>query len=255
MTGRGAVALLVAVLLVAPAIAQVRGVPPSITSYGPSRSFTPGIPASITSLGPNGYGGPCSSFGALIPSAMGCTDPQFTAPYYGNPQLKAPFNLKPHRRGGAYPVYIPYSYPYPVVTEPPVVVEQPAEEEAEPPAPTVFEHRARVERPPAKPAPAETASADESRYGTHYLDGRESQPAPAARPHETAPEQPPVLLIYRDGHEREVKNYAIVGNTLYDLGMFVAAKIPLAQLNLKATIKANEDRGVDFTLPASIKLD
>ena len=65
----------------------------------------------------------------------------------------------------------------------------------------------------------------------------------------------PVVLVYKDGHQQEVKNYAIVGQTLYDLGTFVAHKIPLASLNLEATVKANEDRGVEFTLPSSVKVD
>ena len=70
-----------------------------------------------------------------------------------------------------------------------------------------------------------------------------------------ARQQIPVVLIYRDGHEQEVSNYAIIGQTLYDLGTFVAHKIPLADLNLKATIKANDDRGVEFTVPASLKTE
>ena len=51
------------------------------------------------------------------------------------------------------------------------------------------------------------------------------------------------------------QNYAIVGPTLYDLGTFVAHKIPLAELNLKATIQANDDRGVEFSVPAWVKTD
>ena len=36
------------------------------------------------------------------------------------------------------------------------------------------------------------------------------------------------------------------------IGTFVAQKIPLADLNLKATLKANDDRGVEFSLPAGL---
>ncbi len=245
-------ALLLAVL-VAPSLAQVRGVPPSITSLGPGRSFTPGVPASITSLGPNGFGGPCTTPGALIPSAMGCTAPIFSPDFGASAFRSRRFNNHTKFRGGYYPVYVPYSYPYPVVVgQEPVVVEQPAEDETEPPAPTIFENRPTSARPAARPAPQ---SEDESRYGTHYLDSREQPPAQAPPPQEPAPEEPPVVLVYRDGHEREVKNYAIVGNTLYDVGAFMASRIPLAELNLKATVKANEDRGVDFTLPAWVKVE
>jgi len=61
------------------------------------------------------------------------------------------------------------------------------------------------------------------------------------------------VLVYKDGHEAEVSNYAIMGSTLYNLGTFVAQKIPLEQLDLKATVKANEDRGVEFSVPASVR--
>ncbi len=89
----------------------------------------------------------------------------------------------------------------------------------------------------------------------------EEEPRAAAEPVAAEPspaearEQVPVVLVYRDGHQKEVTNYAIVGTTLYDLGAFVAHKIPLNELNLKATLKANDDRGVEFAVPASVKLD
>jgi hypothetical protein len=63
---------------------------------------------------------------------------------------------------------------------------------------------------------------------------------------------PAIVLIYKDGHQRELQNYAIMGNYVYDIGTFVAQKIALADLNLKATLKANDERGVDFSLPASV---
>src|SRR5215471_6618285 len=36
------------------AAAQINGVPPSVTSFGPGRGPTPGVAASVTSLGPRG---------------------------------------------------------------------------------------------------------------------------------------------------------------------------------------------------------
>ena len=43
-----------AILLISGALfAQVRGVPASVSSYGPGRGMAPGVPASVTSLGPN----------------------------------------------------------------------------------------------------------------------------------------------------------------------------------------------------------
>ena len=237
---------MVALAMMAPAAAQVRGTPASVTSYAPGRSITPGPPASVTSLGPRGYGGPCSTPGALIPSAMGCTSTQFTnGIFFHDGRHHGPVNLGSQRRrrsntNSYYPAYGYIPYPYPVA-----VPAEPVAEEAEPetPAPTIFENR---------------ASGYDPRYASQYLESRPA-PAPQAQPLESSPaearQQIPVVLIYRDGHQQEVSNYAIVGSTLYDLGTFVAHKIPLAELNLQATIKANDDRGVEFTVPASAKAE
>jgi hypothetical protein len=63
--------------------------------------------------------------------------------------------------------------------------------------------------------------------------------------------QQPTLLIFKDGHEIEVGNYAIVGVTLFDLTPGHARRVALADLDLEATQKRNDDRGVVFALPAS----
>ena len=57
------------------------------------------------------------------------------------------------------------------------------------------------------------------------------------------------MLIFRDGHKGEVHDYAIVGSTLYDIGENTTKKIALNDLDLDATTKANDDRGVSFQLP------
>jgi hypothetical protein len=126
----------------------------------------------------------------------------------------------------------------------------------DPPAPTVYERR-----PLVRPAPNPTATdaSDDPRYGQHYLDQREQgQNVAALTPghHNMSPvseEQIPVLIVYKDGHEQEIQNYAIVGDTLYDLGNLVAHKIKLADLDLKQTIQKNEQRGVDFNVPTTYK--
>lgn len=77
---------------------------------------------------------------------------------------------------------------------------------------------------------------------------RDSQGAP---PMAAQPEQPPpaTLLVYRDGHQAEVQNYAILGKTLWIFSGQGTHQVPLAQLDLPATKLANEDRGVNFTVP------
>jgi len=64
------------------------------------------------------------------------------------------------------------------------------------------------------------------------------------------PEQEPATaLVFRDQHVEEVRNYAIAGGTLWVVTEQAAKKIPLAQLDLPATVKMNGDRGVDFQMP------
>ena len=61
--------------------------------------------------------------------------------------------------------------------------------------------------------------------------------------------EPATALVFRDQHIEEVRNYAIAGETLWVLNDKAAKKVPLAQLDLPATVKMNGDRGVDFQVP------
>jgi len=70
-----------------------------------------------------------------------------------------------------------------------------------------------------------------------------------ARNHPKANMEPATALVFRDQHVEEVHNYAIAGGTLWVLNDQAAKKIPLAQLDLPATVKMNDDRGVDFQVP------
>jgi hypothetical protein len=114
----------------------------------------------------------------------------------------------------------------------------------------------------------------DSRYGEHYLDSREKgQPAPAASkdtasdkkeaPEDDAdtstPQAPPdppdnspaTIFIFKDGHKLQTQNYAILGETLFDFSNNQLRKIKLAELDLDATKKANDDLGITVKLPAA----
>lgn len=161
----------------------------------------------------------------------------------------------PHRfpAAVAYPVYVPV----PVVVDPysmyqPDPGQMPSDQvddQAVVPGPTVFERRpadddsALAETSDPAPTPAEPAAPLSTSAGEN---------APAAQPQLVQPQDPSVL-VFRDGHRLEIENYAIVGDALYDLTPGHVRRIALSQLDLAATVKANDDRGVDFTLPASIK--
>lgn len=263
MRGARIAGVVLAALVSVSALAQIRGVPPSVTSVRPGMR-TAGVPASVTSLGPNGYSrtvspghngyrhgsnGPisCPTAG-LIPSAMGCTNPLFypSVNYttgqvqFGDGNARGRHHRVP--RGWSGPAY----YPYPVYTYPVYDTTNYADSEEQP------------EEPLPTPVPVQIQIQVE--------DKRAKEPEPAAavetRPAERTPvvsepveQGPATVLVFLDGHQQEVRNYAIVGQTLYDLGTFVAHKIPLAELNLRETVKVNEDRGLEFRLPSGYKMD
>jgi hypothetical protein len=65
-----------------------------------------------------------------------------------------------------------------------------------------------------------------------------------------APPQP-TLLVFKDGHKLEVGNYAIIGQTLFDMTPGHVRRVPLAEIDLEATQQQNEEHGVSFQLPMS----
>jgi hypothetical protein len=68
----------------------------------------------------------------------------------------------------------------------------------------------------------------------------------------TEPQRIPTTLIFKDGHQLEVDNYAVVGRTLYHLSPGHSRRIALADLDLRATEQENDARGVTFELPSSV---
>jgi hypothetical protein len=63
---------------------------------------------------------------------------------------------------------------------------------------------------------------------------------------------PATVLVFRDQHKQEVQNYAIVGETLWNFAPQHTQKIPLDDLDIPATTKTNEDRGVNFWVPVTM---
>lgn len=78
--------------------------------------------------------------------------------------------------------------------------------------------------------------------------------ATATRPSQPAVQEKtiPTILVYRDGRQSEVQNYAILGKTLWVFGGQTTRKVPLADLDLDVTKKLNEDRGLEFVSQGSI---
>jgi hypothetical protein len=171
-----------------------------------------------------------------------------------------------HRQFGnsGFPIYYaPYGY-YDDTTSvdsnaPANDYEQPVNND-EAPGLTVFERRRTYDLIGDK-----NQRANDDRYGEHYTDSREQRGAnpseerePKSTPSESqkSPEEPvSTILIFRDGSHREVHNYALMGNSIYDLGVKPGQgrmKILLADLDIPATVAANDQRGIEFKLPKEV---
>jgi hypothetical protein len=93
-------------------------------------------------------------------------------------------------------------------------------------------------------------------YGYPYPYPPPPQPAPgaaASQPPTGTPIIPAVVLVFRDQHKQEIESYAIVGQTLWNFAPQHVEKIPLAELDLAATVKANNERGRSFRVPSSAR--
>ena len=152
-----------------------------------------------------------------------------------------------------------YSTGYPVASEPPAYVLQAASLQA----------GSGPNRMPRDPAPYENDPAASSQplmielQNGHYVhvstaaaDGGPQELTPAAVAVPPAPNLPSVVLIFRDGHNEEVRDYTIADGILYARGDFYTdgywnKKIALSALNLAQTLQTNSARNVKFILPSS----
>jgi hypothetical protein len=65
------------------------------------------------------------------------------------------------------------------------------------------------------------------------------------------PEAENTILVFRDGHQVTIQNYAVAGNTLWILSEHAAKKVVIADLDVPATQQANEKNGVEFRVPGA----
>jgi hypothetical protein len=148
-----------------------------------------------------------------------------------------------------------YSTGYPVASQPPIFLLQaaralstpadyPAAEPSSTPQPLVIElQNGRYVKVASTPA-----------NGEPLPPTRAPKPAPANP--SPAHDLPPALLVFRDGHHEEVRDYTIADGILYARGDYYTdgywtKKIALATLNVSDTLQANNKRNVKFTLPSS----
>jgi hypothetical protein len=248
--------LLLALLLVGffslSASAQANGVPPSVTSFGfGGHPGFNGVAPSVTSVGPHGAVPPHPVHPhPFQPQAGG--QPGHHRNHDGN-------NGHHHDGNNGSVNYVPYYVPYYPATDYDGAVADEAPPQDMPDSyeggPTIFDRRGSgqraandyVDERPRAVVPPPPASAAVPRDS-------EEPPSTAARVADPpAPESvvalQPTILIFKDGHKQQIGNYAIVGANLYDLTPGRRLKVPIADLDLLATQKANDDEGNDFKLP------
>lgn len=229
--GNGLAAALLFVLLSSLSLAgQINGVAPSVTSI-PLSHFLPNPSPSVTSLGPFGFGRGAAGYN------VGGAPNIYKFPYHQFPYNRTQsFGRAGYGYGGYYiPYYAPYDasgagYDYvpgsDLYSGPPAGPEEPTLHIVVEQAPLA--HMAAYPPPEAVVPPA---------------------PEPVAVQPDVRPVEPTVL-VFRDGHRQEVGNYAIMGPMVYVFDDH-AKKIALADLDVPATIKANDERGTEFKIPPS----
>jgi len=167
--------------------------------------------------------------GIVMPSLSG----QWRHGGFGNPFFRSRF---PRRRFFVQPWFVPTLWYPPFYS--PWSDSQPAEEAPAPPPEQNDALANQVER-----LTDEVERLREERA--------ESRP-PAAAPQSAVDEKAaPAVLVYRDGHRDEAQNYAVLGQTLWVFGEQATRRIALADLDLEATKRLNDERGVEFVPPHS----
>ena len=192
--------VILGLMLPATAGAQVNGMPASVTSPGFGGRQVNGTPPSVTSLGPRGYtpASPTCCFKGTSPG-----HPHFV------PNPDSPLNVhhRNHDRslnwGGVYAA--PYYGYYDSADDP---ANDPAADQYNG-GPTIFDRRGSG----VPPAPSSAPYPRRPRNDYSQSDAASDSGAQT----EAESDQPQTVLVFKDGHQVEVANYAIVGSTLYDL--------------------------------------
>lgn len=188
-----------------------------------------------------------------------------------NVSLRGP-RRQHHRRTGRgvlpylYPPYYYYGDYY----------SQPAPSESRPSQVVVVERsQPRAEAPPPSPPPDSLMLELRGNHWVRVTDSgqtmADSQPgkqssAKAANVRTLTPKEratielprelPPAVLVFRDGHKEEITRYTIVGSTIYTSADYWNSgswtkKVPIAELDVPATLELNRERGAHFSFPSS----
>jgi hypothetical protein len=201
-----------------------------------------------------------------VAGAIAAAPPQAANPPAGHGSVTVHFGEpRSAHRFGPRTILFPTPYFYPYYDD--------YAREPEAPTPQVVV----MQSPPAAPAPEASAPAPEPLLlewqGDHWV-RITNYGQPATRPQldhsgesnlrstpgRKSPLQPPAelapaVLVFRDGRKEEVSSYTIVSGTMYTKADYWTSgswtkKIQIADLDVPATLRLNQERGVKFALPA-----
>jgi hypothetical protein len=235
MPNRFTLAILVAVLSISPALAQARG----------------------GGMGTAGFGISVGSPGGNRGGSMG------------------PGRFHQGHGGGRGTVLLPYPYFYPdsdyyagEASQPqqPQIVVVPAAAPAPPSEPQApreslliewqGDHFVRTTLSSKSSATVEQAGPDYSERSASHLPATRQTATKQKKADQPAVELPPAILVFHDGRREEVSEYSIISGTIYSKADYWTTgswtkKIQIADLDVPATLKINQDRGLKFVLPTS----
>ena len=242
MPSRFAVAILATALSISPATAQIRATGAGTAGFG--------ISAGSPGPGSSGFGSPGMGPGHVVGGPG-----RFRQ---GHPSERRSTLL-------AYPYFYSDSdYNSVEGSQPQIVVVQ-ALAPAPPPAPLPPRESLLIEWQ-GDHFVRSTTSAKDSAGAQIATDYSEKSAAPGAATVRSRPGQknavqpprafPPAVLVFHDGRKEEVSEYTIMSGTIYSKADYWTTgswtrKIQIADLDVPATLKINQERGLKFVLPAS----
>ncbi len=145
--------------------------------------------------------------------------------------------------GGGFSPYFGYGYGVPIFADYSEMPDEYAQQQYAQTQPYPYPPQVEVVTVPVN---AQTGNAGQS-----PAEHTQAAPPPPPQPER---ELPAAVLIFRNQNRVEVKNYAIIGDTLYEfLPDGGRKKIALSELDLPATEKVNDERGVEFHVPVAKK--
>jgi hypothetical protein len=102
--------------------------------------------------------------------------------------------------------------------------------------------------PGSDPNPQGAMMADQlNRLGAEVEQLKYGQPpAPPAMAQDSQPPAAPVTLVLRNGQQLKVQNYAVMDRTFWDFTSQPTRKIPIANIDIAASVKATTANGGDF---------